>query len=151
MRVRAGHDAAWVAQEYMRWLPDALWPLLEVTRDGPHTYFRARGLRTPLLVLRLAPERSGRDRQLFYVVGGALADVASSPRARLEFRQVLGGDQLIAAIHDFAPRLPWPLYRWTQALIHLAVMRLFGAHLRRLSATAIEPAQPDPLPSRARR
>ena len=51
-----------------------------------------------------------------------LAEVDASRRGRLEFRQVLEGSTLLAAIHDFAPRLPWLLYRLTQAVAHLFVM-----------------------------
>ena len=38
-----------------------------------------------------SPDRSTPDRALFYVTGGLLADVDTRRRARLEFREVLGG------------------------------------------------------------
>jgi uncharacterized protein YjiS (DUF1127 family) len=46
---------------------------------------------------------------------------------------VLGGDTVLAAVHDFSPRLPWSVYNSTQALVHLLVMRQFRRHLERLT------------------
>jgi hypothetical protein len=66
---------------------------------------------------------------LFYVRGGLLAQ--KTVRGRLEFRETLGGKAVIAAIHEFKPRMPWFLYRWTQALFHIWVMRQFGLYLNR--------------------
>ena len=91
-------------------------------------------LRWPLLVLSFSPERSAPDRQLVYVTGGLLAKNVEGARPRLEFRSVLDGTYVIAAVHDFAPRLPWLLYRFTQALVHLLVMRGFGRHLAAMRA-----------------
>ena len=68
-----------------------------------------------------------------YFTGGALARIGFEPRGRLEFREVLSRRCLLAAVHDFRPRLPWRLYRATQAVAHLFVMRLFGRHLARLA------------------
>ena len=56
-----------------------------------------------VLELRFAAERSGSDRQLFYVVGGLLA--APTRRGRLELRTTPSGDALLTAIHDFEPAL----------------------------------------------
>jgi hypothetical protein len=69
------------------------------------------------------------------VTGGLLAGAAAGSRPRLEFRSVLGGEFVIAAIHDFVPRLPWYIYKYTQALVHLWVMRGFGRHLTRTLST----------------
>jgi hypothetical protein len=51
-------------------------------------------------------------------------------RGRLEFRQTLGSQQIMAAVLDYEPALPWWLYRATQALAHLWVMRAFNKHLK---------------------
>lgn len=123
-----GRDAEWAAHEYMRWLPQGLWPGLRVDIDGERTcsFFTPHGKR-PLLILRFANERSGSDRQLFYVVGGLLAK--ESRRGRLELRVTPDRQHLLTAIHEYVPALPWWLYRISQALVHRLVMRRFGAHL----------------------
>jgi uncharacterized protein YbjT (DUF2867 family) len=124
----AGRDAEWAAHEYMRWLPRGAWPPLRVDVDRERTCtFYWIGSKRPLLVLRFARERSTSDRQLFYVTGGLLARKAQ--RARLEFRVTPDGQHLLTAIHEFSPRLPWWLYRFSQAGVHRWVMRRFGAHL----------------------
>lgn len=142
MALPAGRDAAWAAAEYMRWLPRALRGLVRVKVDvGGHCRFLLAGLGTELLALTHAPERSGPDRQLFYVTGGRLA--RPGKRARFELRQVLGGGTLLTAVHDYEPRLPWWLYTITQALFHRWVMWLFRRHLARAGrlAAAAGPAR----------
>ncbi|MBA3452939.1 MAG: NAD(P)H-binding protein [Deltaproteobacteria bacterium] len=125
----AGRDAEWAAHEYMRWLPHGVSPLLRVEVDDARTctFFLGRKSKRPLLVLTFAHERSASDRQLFYVTGGGLAQ--KTERGRLEFRVTPDREHLLTAIHDFLPRLPWWLYRITQALVHRWVMARFGKHL----------------------
>jgi uncharacterized protein YbjT (DUF2867 family) len=133
-------DAVWAAAEYMTWLPRALWPMLWVTvTEAGLVRFGLLGLRAPLLELAWSRERSRPDRTLLYVVGGLLARITEGHRGRLEFRVVLGGRTLVAAVHELVPSLPWPVYNATQALVHLWVMRAFGRHLaRRAEAEARE-------------
>lgn len=124
-------SAEWAAHEYMNWLPHGAWPPLRVDIEGRNAKFFLVGMKKhPLLELRFAADRSGSDRQLFYVTGGLLARVTK--RGRLEFRTTPSGDQLLTAIHEFEPRLPWVIYRWTQALFHRWVMGRFGRHLAHL-------------------
>ena len=135
LRIRAGRSAVWVAEEYVRWLPRFLGPLLRVSVDASRTCrFLLWGLRAPLLVLTFATDRSSPDRQLFYVTGGLLSRESPGARPRLEFRTVLDGQFVLAAIHDFVPRLPWFIYKYTQAVVHLFVMRAFGRHLAKETA-----------------
>ena len=86
-------------------------------------------MRGPSL-LRIA-RKPNASRPVFRVLDGLLA--RESPRGRLEFRTVLDGNTLIVAVHQFVPRLPWWIYRATQALGHAWVMARFRRHLRRLS------------------
>ena len=128
----AGRDVTWVAEEYLRWLPRALRPFLRVSvSDAGVCRFGLAGARRPLLEMALAADRSSADRRLFRVTGGLLARIEPGERPRLEFRQVLGGRYVLAAIHDFFPALPWFVYVLTQAVVHLWVMRAFGRHLAR--------------------
>jgi hypothetical protein len=139
-----GHDARWIADEYLRWLPQHLRFLLRVditraTGEGRPAPIlakvRVRLLRRPLLELRFSPERSTFDRPLFYVTGGLLARRDPS-HGRLEFREVSDGRTVLAALHDYVPRLPFALYVATQGLLHRLVMSAFGRHLRRLAREA---------------
>jgi uncharacterized protein YbjT (DUF2867 family) len=132
MALPAGRDASWAAAEYARFLPRFMRPLVRVVVDASGTMrFHVAGVRRPLLELTLAGDRSRPDRQLYDLTGGLLVAPAPGLRPRLEFRVV--GDQLMVAIQDFVPRLPWPVYVATQAVAHLWVMRGFAAHLRTLA------------------
>jgi uncharacterized protein YbjT (DUF2867 family) len=137
-----GRDARWVAEEYLRWLPGGARPLVVERLEGHRCRFRLVGVPTPLLELTHVPERSSADRQLFFVTGGALAEAGG--RGRLEFRSTPDGRSVIAAVHEFVPSLPWPVYRGTQALAHLAVMHAFGRHLGRAASA---PGAAIPLPA----
>lgn len=134
-----GGDAHWVAAAYAEWLPDFMWPLIQVERPITNTLHFKVGPVT-LLELSYAEDRSYPDRPLFYVTGGVLADTRNNARGRLEFRPALGDSCIIAAIHDFTPRLPWPLYLLTQAQAHAVVMYAFGRYLERVDRISQERA-----------
>jgi uncharacterized protein YbjT (DUF2867 family) len=132
-----GRDAAWVAREYLTWLPRFGRPMLRVERDGPVCNLGLRGRRRPLMQLTYAPERSSSSRALLLVTGGDLVATGDGsddpPRApRLEFRTTPDGAHVLAAVQDFRPRLPWWIYVGTQAKLHAFVMWGFGRHLGRL-------------------
>jgi len=132
-----GYSARDVALEYVRWLPRLGWPLLRVERTDARTVqFAVRSTDWTLLTLQFAEDRSPQGRQAFYVTGGLLADTNEGRLGRLEFRQVLDGEAVLAAVHDFSPHLPWYVYNSTQALVHLLVMNRFRRHLERLCASA---------------
>ncbi len=127
-----GRDAEWAAHEFMRWLPRGIWPPVRVEVDHERTCtFLLPRSRIALLELTFDAERSACDRQLFHVTGGLLAGPSS--RGRLEFRVSPDGEHLLAAIHDYVPRLPWWLYLITQAHVHRWVMSRFGRHLAALA------------------
>jgi uncharacterized protein YbjT (DUF2867 family) len=125
-----GKDALWAAREYMNWLPKAMSPLIKVLIKWNKCIFCLFSEKIVLLELELSEERSTNDRPLFYIKGGLLA--SKMDRGRLEFREVLNKKYLICGIHDFIPRLPWQIYKYTQAVVHLLVMKAFGRHLKKI-------------------
>ena len=132
MRAPRGATAQSIADEYMNWLGRVFAYVIVVKRQGDTCRFSLFG-RLDLLVLERSRSRSAQDRELLYLTGGVLVrNLQRKPR--LEFRLVLGGRYVLAAIHDFVPALPWFIYRNTQAVLHLLVMRAFGRYLN-LSAT----------------
>lgn len=112
-----GKTAEWVAERYLAMLPKLFPLLIKVRRRDGRIFLQLTFLPITLLVLHHSPERSSPDRQLFYVVGGALVS-RHNRRGRLELRETLGGQACLAAVHDFVPALPWIIYRWTQAEVH---------------------------------
>jgi len=121
-------SAIWVARRYQTWLPRFFRYLIKVDLQGENSVFRIGSLE--LLRFRFIEDRSDQDRQLFYIVGGRL--VKRRDYGWLEFRRVLDGRYVIAAIHEFVPTLPWFIYVLTQAIVHLWVMDRFGKYLDRL-------------------
>ena len=142
MELPVGADAEWAAAAYVSWLPRMMGGLMPIhvvnTEPFVHFHFFKKG---PVL-LRL--ERLGhvgsRDRQVFMVRDGLLAK--SDTRGRLEFRQVLGGRTLIVAVHDFEPRLPWWVYRPTQAVFHAWIMSRFARFLAKHGPVTRDSSEP---------
>ena len=125
-----GKTAEWVAEEYFLWLPRFFSFIIRTQVVGVTCRFYFIHPRFTLLLLEKSIERSQSDRQLLYIKGGLLA--SKQDRGRLEFREVLDKKYVLAAIHDFRPALPWMIYKWTQAIVHLAVMFAFGDHLKKV-------------------
>lgn len=123
-----GKNAEWVAIEYFKWLPFFFSSLVSVLIEGNYCTFYLFHPSIKILILQKSVERSSPDRQLLYVVGGLLA--GKMERGRLEFREVLNRRYVMAALHEFRPALPWYIYRWTQAIVHIVVMKAFGEHMK---------------------
>jgi uncharacterized protein YbjT (DUF2867 family) len=123
-----------VADLYFSWLPRLLLGVLRVEKSsgaGPEKdskllTFVVRGTRWPLLVLKNDPY-DGTTLDTFRIVGGLLQRAKSG--GTLEFRWIPKETCVLAIVQDFVPRLPWLLYRFTQAVIHLWVMRQFARWL----------------------
>lgn len=125
----AGLTADDLAKEYLYWLPRLFFFVVRVKVDkSADCRFELWPLRKPLLVLHYAKQRSTSDRALFYIRGGSLAKIQG--RGRLEFREVLGRKFLLTSVLGFRPRMPWFIYKVTQAPLHLLVMHAFGRHLK---------------------
>ena len=130
----AGEDAEWVSGNYFRWLPRFCWPFVACKFDDIGSCSVC--IRFPplhLLTLTLKPDHSTPNRRMYFITGGWLARKDTDLRPRFEFRDVLDGRFTIAAIHDFAPSIPWYVYNMTQAPIHLFVMRVYQRRLARLA------------------
>ena len=127
-------SARQIASLYMNWLPKKLSPFLKVRVEKGVCTFSFIPLKTPLLILTLSENRSSESRQLLYITGGLLLK-NKERKARLEFRETLDHSHILAAIHDYHPALPWWLYKWTQAKLHLWIMQSFDRYLRSMPPT----------------
>ncbi len=125
------HDAPFIADAYIEWLPRFFRSLIRVRhlRDTSRVTFSLALVPWPLLVLELIDQGADRTRAKFHIVGGVLSKTTTT--GWFEFRQVAKRRYTLAAIHGFIPALPWLLYIATQAPIHAWVMNQFGRHLVR--------------------
>ena len=130
-----GRAAEWLGRAYVDWLGRLFPALLVVETSEQETTIRLRGGRAPLLRLRPREVTASAGRYVLDVAGGLLAAEAPTGDPRLEFRSTPDGEGAIAALQDFAPRLPWWIYLWTQAPLHAAVMAAFRRWLRRGART----------------
>ena len=134
-------DCVWLAAEYMAWLPRYFFQFFfQVRTATDKIYFHMLRLPWPLLVLQIQSTAEDHSRQKFFIVGGLLSRTSNT--GWLEFRQVAHRKFTLAAIQEFIPALPWPIYVFTQARMHLFVMRKFTEHVeRRMSRSARKPTE----------
>ena len=126
----ARKTAEWVAQSYPIWLSKIFNKVIEAEEQNNLLEFKLLGL--TLLQLEYIKNRSDKNRQLFYITGGYLTKRTN--RGWLEFRSILDDNYIITAIHEFVPRLPWVIYKFTQAKAHLLVMKKFEKHLNTMKS-----------------
>lgn len=122
-----GLDAASLAARYARWCAGTFGWILHVVHDADGSLrFRLRGTALDLLVLTPIAEHCGADRFVYGIVGGSLATAGQA--GTFEFRTTADGTAL-TIVREFEPRLPWWIYRVTQAIAHGFVMGAFGRSL----------------------
>ncbi|GGN91052.1 NAD(P)H-binding protein [Saccharibacillus kuerlensis] len=125
-----GKDAHWAGQYYLEWLGKALGPFIRVHtgEDGVSRVY-IRFLSRPILELSYDPVKSGEDRAVYLITGGMFANAKDAHSGRLEFLMIPETSDCVVAIHDYLPAMPWFLYKYTQAKLHLIVMYAFRKHL----------------------
>ena len=114
-----------IARIYPIWLTKRFADLIKANYDGKFIKFSFFSLL--LLELKVIKSRSDDNRKLFYITGGWL--VKRTSLGWLEFRSVLNNEYMIAGIHEYVPSLPWYIYKYTQAKLHLIVMKRFEKFL----------------------
>lgn len=123
-RIASGKNPHSLGRYYFRWLNHFFKGLLKFKHcenESYKLYFQF--IKKPLLELIKSPERSTQTRAVYFITGGLLNK--KNLMARLEFRKVNSFTTLVT-LHDYEPRIPWSIYKYTQALIHLWVMKKFS-------------------------
>lgn len=120
-------NAMQFADFYFVWLSKFTYGLITVKQNENTIRLRLLNLVT-LIHLQKLTNLAEPGRVTYAISKGLL--VGSSPGARLEFRQVLNKKNILVAIHDYTPSLPWFIYSYTQALAHRAVMWAFSFRLK---------------------
>ena len=132
--VPSGRSANWLTLRYATWLQKVFSGFLTIKIQRQREKIRFEFMGICLLELALSTDRSNETRFLYYISGGKLVDPRTiGIKGRLEFRVVLREEVALSAIHDFIPNLPWPIYKLTQAPVHLLVMHLFKQYLQQYS------------------
>ncbi len=128
IKYRTDRTALELSQVYFYWLPRFFRPFILVENHGPRVFFKAMGIK--LLELCKSEERGDENRVVYYVVGGLLASKYTF-NGRLEFRWMPAQKCFLIALLDFRPALPWLVYKFSQAVIHLYVMNKFRDYLKK--------------------
>ena len=135
MALPPGWGAGEIADEYGKWLSRRFGGALNAERDGAGVVrFLAFGNRLTLLELTPTPYTADNARRRAFYISGGLLSRKVDPPGRFEFRLFPENNCLIASIHGFAPTLPWWIYAFSQARLHLGVMHAFERHLNAIAA-----------------
>ena len=121
------------ADYYINWLSRIGGKFITTRVKDAETSITLPLFKSPILILERSKERSYEDRILYYIKGGKFSQERQGGRARLEFRRILDSNEVLIAIHEYEPTLPWYVYTLTQAKIHLLVMKAFGLETRVLA------------------
>lgn len=132
--VPQGWTARSTADYYLTWLERSSFGLINTDITDHDAQVRLPFTSKPLLVLKKPAAAAYEDFATYLIAGGRLALARDDSRARLSFRQVLDTNQVIIAIHEFEPALPWRVYSLTQARLHLLVMTAFSYEVKALAA-----------------
>ncbi len=125
-----------VSSLYVQWLPLEMKNLIQVKWEGDFLKFRIIGLKQPLLTLHKQSNISELKRVKFHIVGGLLTKTKDT--GWLEFRKTSGDKFILASINNFIPSLPWYIYKYSQALVHLSVMKRFSKFLKTDGAKSLK-------------
>lgn len=131
MKLPAHMRADIISFSYLHWLPRYFRFLLKVEKDMQFLHIRLFFMKSPLLTLQHGYDKSERDRQVFYIRGGLLVK-KNEYGGIMEFREILDGNFLIVALHNFKPALPWWIYVPLQAAVHRIVMNSFSSWVNHL-------------------
>lgn len=130
MPLPKGWSALRLSKRYSKWINRYTFGIIRERRDAEGV-LRLSFIRRKWVLLELTPTPFSLDceyRRAYYITGGFLArDI--QPPGRFELRIFPEIRCLIAAIHGFRPRLPWFLYSFSQAFIHLGVMKAYARYL----------------------
>lgn len=86
----------------------------------------------PLLKMTRTQESDRTNRVVFDITGGLLVG-HSFHQPQMEFRRLESTSKTcLIALHNYVPRLPWHIYRYTQAPIHVLVSWLFHKYWRQI-------------------
>jgi len=127
-------NAQETAKLYFQWLPRFYNPFIKVEIKESLIYFNCIFFNAPLLLLEYSEEVSTENYQVFFIRKSLLSHGQGS--GRLCFRNLLNSRYTMAEIHDFIPSLPWYIYKFTQAKMHLFTMKKFNSYLLKIQKEA---------------
>ncbi len=118
-----------VSNLYFAWL-GSVFPFLTIHERSNHISINLRNMARPLLALEKCVQSSSPAYCVFYIRDGLLSK--GRGQGSLIFRTIIDGRNTMVEIHGFVPRLPWFIYKYTQAIIHVITMKMFNRYLLQL-------------------
>ncbi|AVQ33833.1 hypothetical protein C7J88_06465 [Staphylococcus muscae] len=116
---------------YGRFLRTLNGRLINGVYDGENFTILLAPFNIPLIRMRHAQQSNRMNRVVMNITGGLMVG-ASMRQPRFEIRRCpQDATQCLIGLHDFVPRLPWGVYKHTQAPIHVVVSYLFGKYWER--------------------
>lgn len=118
-----------LSSEYFKWLSNFFGFFISVKQKDNLVQICTLGSLV-LIEMEKNLKRSDELRTFYYIKRGLLAG-NQTLNGRMEFRIIPSSNCSLSALLDFRPALPWFIYKYTQALVHLFVMKSFSNYLGR--------------------
>jgi len=127
-----GWKAQHLAHAYFRWLGSHAEFALNIHIFPHNISICSKTPQLELLNMRLTPNSLKQKRRYSYIIDAGLLVRKNETAGRFDFITFPENECAIIAIHDYAPALPWWVYQYTQANLHLLVMTAFREFLNKM-------------------
>ncbi|MBB5174491.1 hypothetical protein [Texcoconibacillus texcoconensis] len=127
------HPAIYWRQTYFNWIERWTKGAIHVDETKHNIHFLLRGTGTPLISFN-EDLYSDENIDSLFITSGALnhEKTNANPLARMYFLTNHDEKQLYIGLIHFQPHLYWPIYRYTQGILHAFVMNRFGAYIKQM-------------------
>lgn len=117
-------SATFIAKKYTSWLNRKFRFFIKIHENETHISFVLLHQFTMLQIEKpiISDET---DSNYIYTIREGLLVSKYAPQGTFEFRKIKTSKCFIIGIYNYSPALPWFIYRFTQARIHLWVMKRF--------------------------
>ena len=116
-----------VAKYYFKWLDTIVFGIVEIESYDDTVEITFPTLDKAMLIMERDRENEEERMILLKVVDGSLLEKGAE--ATFEFRGLPDNKSFIMMLHDFKSRLPWQVYKITQAPIHGLVSRIYQVEM----------------------
>ncbi|CAD2070533.1 hypothetical protein [Phocicoccus pinnipedialis] len=116
-----------VAKYYFKWLDTIVFGVVEIEVYDDTIEITFPTLDKAMLIMERDRENEEERMVLLKVVGGSLLEKGTE--AKFEFRALPDNKTFIMMLHDFKSRLPWTIYKMTQAPLHGLVSRIYQVEM----------------------
>ena len=117
-----------MVKAYMSWLNETKGTIIHSYNEGDNFFIYLKRKDRPLLILHKV--QTAEDIITMHLVGGSLTKPNIKKQGKLEFRLLKGSSKVMVHLHDYIPKVIWPIYYVSQAPFQKMMLRGFDVNCR---------------------